>query len=197
MATMPMRIMSDAELNKFEILRDVDHERMPVRAAAQVLGLSERQVWRLLKAYRLRGADGLISRKRGRPSNHKTPDDVRLSAMALVKARYADFEPTLAAEKLGELHDLHISRETPRAWMVADGLWQTRKKPSRPGLSAALPARLPRRAGADRPAGASGGVQAIWAIFAAADNDYWRKARRDLVFLTPRGAALRCCDARA
>ena len=45
-----------------------------MRAAAQVLGLTERQVWRLLKAYRLRGADGLISRKRGRPSNRKTPD---------------------------------------------------------------------------------------------------------------------------
>jgi hypothetical protein len=125
---MPVRIMSDAELTKFEILRDVDHDRMPVRAAAQVLGLTERQVWRLLKAYRLRGADGLISRKRGRSSNRKTPDDVRLAAMALVKERYADFGPTLAAEKLGELHDLHISRKTLRAWMVADGLWQTRRK---------------------------------------------------------------------
>jgi len=122
---MPVRIMSDAELTKFEILRDVDHERMPVRAAAQVLGLTERQVWRLLKAYRLRGADGLISRKRGRPSNRKTSDDVRLTAMALVRERYADFGPTLAAEKLGELHDLRVSRETLRAWMVADGLWQT------------------------------------------------------------------------
>ena len=47
---MPVRIMSDAELTKFEILRDVDHDRMPPRAAAQLLGLSERQVWRLLKA---------------------------------------------------------------------------------------------------------------------------------------------------
>jgi hypothetical protein len=106
MATMPVRIMSDAELTKFEILRDVDHERMPVRAAAQVLGLTERQVWRLLKAYRLRGADGLISRKRGRPSNRKTPADVRVATMALVKERYADFGPTLAAEKLSELHTL-------------------------------------------------------------------------------------------
>lgn len=125
---MPVRIMSDAELTKFEILRDVDHERMPVRAAAQVLGLTERQVWRLLKAYRLRGVDGLISRKRGRPSNRKTPEDVRLAAMAIVRERYADFGPTLAAEKLREQHDLTVSRETLRAWMMAEGLWQTRKK---------------------------------------------------------------------
>ena len=60
------------------------------RAAAVLLGLSERQVWRLLKAYRLRGADGLISKKRGQPSNRKTPDNVRSAVMAIVKKRYAD-----------------------------------------------------------------------------------------------------------
>ncbi len=125
---MPVRIMSDAELTKYEILRDVDLERMPVRAAAQVLGLTERQVWRLLKAYRLRGADGLISKKRGQPSNRRTPDDVRLAAMAIVKERYADFGPTLAAEKLREQHGLTISRETLRVWMLEAGLWADRVK---------------------------------------------------------------------
>jgi hypothetical protein len=123
-----VRIMSDAELSKFEVLRDVDAERLPVRAAAGVLGLSERQVWRLLKAYRLRGADGIISRKRGRPSNRKTPADVRQAAIDIIKARYADFGPTLAAEKLLELHDITVSRETLRAWMVAEGLWVARSK---------------------------------------------------------------------
>lgn len=125
---MAVRIMSDVELTKFEILRDVDHDRLPAYAAAGILGVSERHIWRLLKAYRLRGADGLISRKRGRPSNRRTPADVRLAAMDIVKARYADFGPTLAAEKLHELHDLTVSRETLRAWMIAEGLWQTRRK---------------------------------------------------------------------
>ena len=125
---MPVRIMSDAELTKFEILRDVDLERMPVRAAARTLDLSERQVWRLLKAFRTCGASGLISKRRGRPSNRRTPAEVRLTAMNLIKARYADFGPTLAAEKLRELHDLTLSRETLRAWMIAEGLWQDRRK---------------------------------------------------------------------
>jgi hypothetical protein len=123
-----VRIMSDAELSKFEVLRDVDAERLPVRAAAGVLGLSERQVWRLLKAYRLRGADGIISKKRGRPSNRKTPADVRQAAIDIIKARYPDFGPTLAAEKLLELHDITVSRETLRAWMIAEGLWDARAR---------------------------------------------------------------------
>ncbi len=125
---MPVRMMSDAELSKFEVLRDVDQGRLPASGAAAVLGLGERQVWRLLKAYRLRGADGLISKKRGQPSNRKTPDDVRQTAMAIIRERYTDFGPTLAAEKLLELHDLMISRETLRAWMIAEGLWLDRKK---------------------------------------------------------------------
>ncbi len=120
--------MSDAELDKLEIIRDVDLERMPARAAAVVLGVSERQIWRLLKRYRLQGAGGLISRKRGQPSNRKTPYDVRIAVMAIVRTNYADFGPTFAAEKLHELHDISVSRETLRAWMVEDGLWQPRKK---------------------------------------------------------------------
>ena len=75
--------MSDAELSKLEVLRDVDAERLPVRSRP-VLGLSERQVWRLLRAYRKSGLGGLISKKRGRPSNRRTPTEVRQAVMEIV-----------------------------------------------------------------------------------------------------------------
>ena len=102
--------------------------RVTTPAAAELLGLERRQVQRLAKAYQEHGATALISKKRGRPSNRKTPDDVRLAAMAIVKERYADFGPTLAAEKLREQHGLTISRETLRVWMLDAGLWADRPK---------------------------------------------------------------------
>ncbi|BBF82575.1 hypothetical protein EM6_3216 (plasmid) [Asticcacaulis excentricus] len=43
--------------------------------------------------------------------------------MDVVRANYAVFGPTFAFEKLHELHDISVSRETLRAWMVEDGLW--------------------------------------------------------------------------
>jgi hypothetical protein len=43
-----------------------------------------------------------------------------------VRERYADFVPTLAAEKLAAQHSCTISRETLRSWMIADGLWTDR-----------------------------------------------------------------------
>ena len=120
--------MSDEELRRLEVLRDVDRGGLPVRAAAQLLGRSERQVWRLLKEFRATGAAGLVSKKRGRPSNRRTAAAVRTAALWIVRQNYADFGPTLAAEKLAAEHGFSFSSETLRKWMIADGLWRDRKQ---------------------------------------------------------------------
>ena len=125
---MTVRVMSEGELTRLEIVRDLDLGRLKAGAAADLLGLQPRQVFRLLKAFRADGIDGLISRQRGRPSNRKTPDDVRTTAMAIIKERYDDFGPTLAAEKLRELHQIDLGRETVRKWMMEDGLWLDRRR---------------------------------------------------------------------
>ncbi len=110
------------------MLRDLDEGRLTTEAARQLLALSRRQLFRVLQAYRADGAAGLISRKRGRPSNRKSPDSLRRSALAIVRERYADFGPTFAAEKLAALHEIEISHETLRKWMIADGLWLDRQR---------------------------------------------------------------------
>src|ERR1700751_1386930 len=120
--------VSDGELRRLQVSRDVDRDGLPVRAAAQLLGRSERQVWRLLKAFRRDGAAGLISRKRGRPSNRRTAASVRTAALWIIRQNYADFGSTLAAEKLAAEHGFAFSSETVRKWMIEDGLWLDRKQ---------------------------------------------------------------------
>ena len=120
--------VSDGELRRLEVLRDVDRGGLPVRAAAPLLGRSERQVWRLLRAFRSDGAAGLLSKKRGRPSNRKTAAAVRTAALWIVRQNYADFGPTLAAEKLAGEHGFGFSSETLRKWMIEDGLWLDRRQ---------------------------------------------------------------------
>jgi len=85
-------------------------------------------VWRLLKAFRAEGAPGLISKKRGRPSNRKTSEAIRSAVLWIVRQNYADFGPTLAAEKLAGEHGFAFSSETLRKWMIAEGLWLDRKQ---------------------------------------------------------------------
>jgi Winged helix-turn helix len=119
--------MSAQEFTRLQVLLDVQSGRLRVEDAAQLIGLGRRQVFRLLKDIRASGPAGLISKRRGRPSNRRLPPEYRELAMALVRERYADFGPTLAAEKLTELHGFGISRETLRHWMIEDGLWVDRR----------------------------------------------------------------------
>jgi transposase len=123
--------MSRKEFGRLEALLDLDAGRITAAQAARLIGVGERQTFRLLKAYRKRGAEGLVSRRRGRPSNRRYPEPVREAALAVIRERYADFGPTLAAEKLAEVHGLRLGRETVRRWMAAAGLWVPRKERGR------------------------------------------------------------------
>ena len=118
--------LSLGELDRISIIEAVVDKRLRQRQAAQQLGLSVRQIKRLVRRYRASGPQGLVSGHRGKtPGNTKTPS-VRQSVLALVRAHYDDFGPTLASEKLQLLHGESVSRETLRQWLITDGLWQPR-----------------------------------------------------------------------
>jgi hypothetical protein len=84
-------------------------------------------VFRLLRGLQRDGATSLLSKRRGKPSNHRLPAEVRTLALSIVRERYSDFGPTLASEKLAAHHGCSVSRETLRGWMIADGLWCDRR----------------------------------------------------------------------
>ena len=101
--------MSTRELDRIEVMRRVQEKRLTRVKAGELLGLSARQARRLFKQFERLGPQALVSRKRGARGNRRLPADVKEKAMALVRERYADFGPTLAHEKLAELHDVRVS----------------------------------------------------------------------------------------
>jgi hypothetical protein len=119
--------MSKQEFSRLDVLLRVQSGRLRVSDACVLIGLQRRQVFRLLRGLKQDGATSLLSKRRGRPSNHRLPDEVRTLALSIVRERYSDFGPSLAAEKLAEHHGCSVSRETLRGWMIADGLWQDRR----------------------------------------------------------------------
>jgi hypothetical protein len=119
--------MSRKELARLQTLVDLADGRRPLADAAALMGVGRRQAYRLLSAFRGQGADGVISRRRGKPSNRAHGSIFRRTVLELVREHYADFGPTLAAEKLAERHGLPIGVETLRQWMVAAGLWVRRR----------------------------------------------------------------------
>lgn len=118
--------MSARELERLQIISGVAERRLTQREAAEQLGLGLRQVQRLCGGYRESGPAGIVSRKRGRPSNRRLSEAVRRGALELVDGRYTDFGPTLACEKLAEHHGVCVSVETLRQWMIEEGLWVPR-----------------------------------------------------------------------
>lgn len=119
-------MMSERDVRRLEVLSQIEAGNVSVRDAAAILCVSERQIFRLLKRFRDDGVTGIVHQARGRVPNNRISDVRRDYVLSIVKERYADFGPTLAAEMLEDHHGLTVSRETLRQWMVADGVWKTR-----------------------------------------------------------------------
>lgn len=115
--------MSSEEVSRAQVLEQLVHKQIKQGQAAERLGVSVRQVKRLKRAYKRRGAKALISKKRGRRSNHQLDREVKAQALQLLKSRYPDFGPTFAHQKLTEAHHLSLSVETVRHLMIQEGLW--------------------------------------------------------------------------
>jgi transposase len=120
--------MSKRDLQRIEVLTEVLAGSRTAASAAAVLAVSLRQTQRLLNRYRDGGGGAPIHKARGRTSNYQLSTGVREYALELIRKNYRDFGPTFAAEVLLDRHELRVSRETLRKWMVEDGLWLSSKQ---------------------------------------------------------------------
>jgi transposase len=119
--------MSSKEISRLEVMQKLDEKRLRQKEASTILGVSVRQIKRLLKSYRREGAKGLVCKHRGRKGNNRLEEKVLKKALDLLKGKYKGFGPTLAREKLVEKEQLKISDESVRQLMIAEGLWKARK----------------------------------------------------------------------
>jgi hypothetical protein len=127
MIRIPKVTMSMRELDRLKCIQGLIDGQLKQHAVATRLGLTTRQVRRLVRRYEQQGPIGLISRLRDRPSNRRLKSEAADHAFGILRSTYADFGPTLAAEKLRERHGVDLAVETVRSLMVAGGLWVPRR----------------------------------------------------------------------
>jgi transposase len=120
--------MSERELQRVSVLAEVLSRNRTASSAAHVLGVSERQVWRLLGRYKAGGAPSLSHKARGKPAHNQMSEEIKTRVLALFREHYRDFGPTLASEFLVAKHGLSVSRETLRHWVIEAGLWLPRRQ---------------------------------------------------------------------
>src|SRR6266852_6680302 len=119
--------MSQRDRDRLKVLHGVIQGERPQKEAARLLRLSGRQVRRLVRRLRESGDRGVIHRLRGRPGNRQLPAELRQRVVAEYQRCYQGFGPTLASEKLAE-QGLGVSHDTLRRWLMAAGLWQSKRK---------------------------------------------------------------------
>lgn len=120
-------------MERIKVIARIQHDELTVVEAAEALGISERQMYRILGRYRTDGEAGLVHQLRGRASNKAYAAEYRTKAVRLYRAQYSDYGPTLFVEKLSLYHELTVSRQTATRWLIGASLWagSRKKRPHR------------------------------------------------------------------
>jgi transposase len=121
--------MTQTERDRLVALKKPQKKLITQQQAAQKIGVTERQVRRLLRKLRRKGDRAVIYKMRGRASNRKLPAELEQHAMTILSDPvYRGFGPTLAAEYLSQRHQITVSKETLRGWMVPARLWRAGRR---------------------------------------------------------------------
>jgi len=121
-------VLSTKDRDRLKVLHEVKRKHLTQRAAARQLGISDRWVRKLLVRVRKGGDGGIVHRGRGRRSNRRLPESLRTQTLKLVQAKYSDFGPTLACEYLAKDHQVEVSKETLRQWLIGAGLRRVKRR---------------------------------------------------------------------
>ncbi len=125
--------MSQKEADRLSLIKQVDNKNLSIEEAAEIMGISERQTYRILNRVREEGAKGVIHKLRGKKSNRGYPEEIKEKAIKLYRKRYSDYGPTLFSERLVENHKISIDHETIRKWLRENAITTSirKKRPHR------------------------------------------------------------------
>jgi hypothetical protein len=120
--------MTTQEAERLTIINNLIARKINGTDAGKQLRLSVRQVKRLKARVIKKGASGIVHGLRGKKSNQRIPKKLLAKAQKLITKNYGDFGPTLATEKLQELHAITLSVTTIRQMMIREKLFRPRKR---------------------------------------------------------------------
>jgi transposase len=118
------------EQTRLQILNAVLSQQCSAVEAAQLIGVSERHLWRLLAAYRKEGAAALAHGNRDHPPANATSCTLRAQVIALANGRYQGVNHSHFTELLAEREEIVLSRSTVRRILVSAGISSSRQRHS-------------------------------------------------------------------
>jgi len=121
--------MTQRERDRLVVLKKAQKKRIKQRQAAEELGVTVRQLRRMLSGLKQRGDSVVIHGLRGRASKRRIQEADRAKIVGILSQEvYRGFGPTLASEYLGSEHGVQIGREALRQILMSTGLWRARRQ---------------------------------------------------------------------
>jgi transposase len=124
--------LTQRERERLQAVRQVAAGELTVKEAAQKLDVSERQMFRIVAAYRERRLAGLAHGNRGRSPRTRLPDEVRARVAQLAATVYAGYSQNRLQQALARDEGIRISRSTVRNILHEAGLTGTQGQPGMP-----------------------------------------------------------------
>ena len=121
-------ILTQKEQARLQVLNRVVGWEITTREAASILGLSERQTWRILAAYRKEGAAALAHGNRGRQPPNAISESTRQHILALARTVYVGLNHTHLTDLLAERESLTLARSTVRSILLGAGIRSPRRR---------------------------------------------------------------------
>lgn len=119
--------MTKKEWKRYDIINEVYNKRLTQKHAAEILGITDRQVRNLVKRLAIGGIEQWPHRLRGRPSARSLAFEIKDRIVQVATTAYSGFGPTFISELLKEHENINISRETVRKILIQNGIWQAKK----------------------------------------------------------------------
>jgi transposase len=110
-------LMKGRDRKRLHVVKQVVEGRLNQQEACEVLGMTDRQMRRIVKRYREEGDKGIIHRLRNRNSNAALSKGLKEEVLRLCRTKFSGFGPTLASEQLRKKQKIEITDETLRLWM--------------------------------------------------------------------------------
>lgn len=125
--------MSQKEVDRLKVINQIESKILTVEEGADLMGISSRQTYRVLKKIKEEGNKGIIHKLRGKRSNRGYPEGLKKQVIEIYKADYSDYGPTLFSEQLVKSHKISVDHETIRKWLRAKAITTSmrRKRPHR------------------------------------------------------------------
>ena len=120
-------VMRQSDLKRLELIKKVMAKELTQSEASVMLGISARQVRRIVRRIKVSGSKGVLHQGRGKRNCRRIRDVIRAKVLQVYASRYRDFGPTLAVEKLAKHEGIELGRETLRKWLRQEGYQAARR----------------------------------------------------------------------